>query len=200
MRRLDGGQDRRPHSQRFRLRDHRGDAPRRGHEVLVAEVRERGYGGCRRSVRRYLNTLDGGPTRSPRPAEFTARQVCQWVLRRPDRLDEDDRDRLQAICGRCPTLATVTQLVQSFARLLRERRGLQHLVAWVETVERADIPELHAFASGLRKDWAAVTAGLTLHWSSGSVEGHVNRIKMLKRQMYGRANLDLLRCRILLAG
>ncbi len=90
---------------------------------LWAEVREQGYGGCRRSVRRYLNTLGSGTARPTRPAEFTARQVCQWILRRPDRLDQDDRDRLQAICARCPTLATVTQLVQGFARLLRERSG-----------------------------------------------------------------------------
>jgi hypothetical protein len=54
---------------------------------LWAEVREQGYGGCRRSVRRYLNTLGDGAARSPRPPEFTARQVCQWILRRPDRLD-----------------------------------------------------------------------------------------------------------------
>ena len=95
------------------------------------------------------------------------------------------------------TLATVTQLAQRFAGLLRERRSPDQLVAWVEAVEGTDIPELHTFASGLRKDWAAVTAGLTLPWSSGGVEGHVNRIKMLKRQMYGRANLDLLRRRVL---
>ena len=90
-----------------------------------------------------------------------------------------------------------SRLAQRFAGLLRERRGPDQLVAWVEAVESTDIPELHTFASGLRKDWAAVTAGLTLPWSSGGVEGHVNRIKMLKRQMYGRANLDLLRRRVL---
>jgi transposase len=57
-----------------------------------------------------------------------------------------------------------------------------------------------AYASDiLRRDQDAVTAGLTLHWSSGAVEGHVNRIKMIKRQMYGRANPDLLRLRVLYA-
>jgi transposase len=162
---------------------------------LWAEVLELGYGGCRRRVRRYLNTLDGGPARSARSSEATARQVCQWVLRRQDRLGDDDRAHLNAICERCPTLATVTRLVQGFARLLRERRGPDHLIAWIEAAESADILELQAFASGLRKDWAAVSAGVTLAWSSGAVEGHVNRIKMLKRQMYGRANLDLLRVR-----
>ena len=59
-------------------------------------------------------------------------------------------------------------------------------------------PELRSFVTGLRRDQDAVTAGLTLPWSSGAVEGHVNRIKMLKRQMYGRANPDLLRRRVLL--
>jgi transposase len=161
-------------------------------------------GGPRAGLRRlpaqrasYLNTLDDGAARSTRPAEFTARQVCQWILRRPDRLDEDDRHRLQAICTRCPTLAIVTQLVQGFARLLRERLGLPHLVAWVEAVEAADIRELHGFASGLRKDWAAVTAGLTPAVEFGRRRGSRERIKMLKWQMYGRANLDLLRRRVL---
>jgi hypothetical protein len=121
---------------------------------LWAEVREQGYGGCRRSVRRYLNTLGTG-VQPPRAAEFTVRQVSRWTLRRPDRLEQEDREHLQTICARCPTLATATQLAQDFARLLRERRGVQHLVAWVAEVEASDIPELHAFAAGLRKDWAA---------------------------------------------
>lgn len=78
---------------------------------LWAEVREQGYGGCRRSVRRYLNTLGTG-ARAPR-AEFTVRQVCQWVLRRPDRLEREDRERLHKICARCPTLANKTALFQA---------------------------------------------------------------------------------------
>jgi transposase len=66
-------------------------------------------------------------------------------------------------------------------------------------VDADALPALRSFVIGLRRDQDAVTAGLTLPWNSGPVEGHVNRIKMLKRQMYGRANLDLLRKRILLA-
>ncbi|MFF1420955.1 hypothetical protein [Streptomyces sp. NPDC058280] len=58
---------------------------------------------------------------------------------------------------------------------------------------------MHTFINGLERDLAAVTAGLTLPWSSGVVEGHVNRIKMIKRQMYGRAGFKLLRKRVLLA-
>jgi len=164
---------------------------------LWAELQAQGYRGHRRTVRRYLNRLANGTVERRRPEEFTAREVRQWILRRPDRLDPDDRDRLQSICARSPIVAATTELAQGFARLLRERRG-QQLGAWVQAVEAAEIPELRAFAAGLRKDWDAVQAGLTLPWSSGAVEGHVNRIKMLKRQMYGRANVDLLRSRVLL--
>jgi transposase len=166
---------------------------------LWTELHAQGYRGHRRTVRRYLNTLAAGTVQRKRPEEYTVRQVRQWILRRPDRLDPHDRDRLQAICARCPTIAATTELAQSFARLLRQLLG-RDLGAWFQMVEAVDIPELCSFAASLRKDWAAVQAGLTLPWSSGAVEGHVNRIKMLKRQMYGRANLDLLRCRVLLAG
>ena len=82
--------------------------------------------------------------------------------------------------------------------MLCHRRG-RHLGAWAANAEASPVPELRGFAKGLRKDWAAVTAGLTLPYSSGVVEGHVNRIKMIKRQMYGRAKPDLLRKRVLLA-
>ena len=66
-------------------------------------------------------------------------------------------------------------------------------------VDADDQPDLRSFTAGLRRDHHAVVNGLTLPYSSGPVEGHVNRIKMIKRQMYGRANLDLLRKRVLLA-
>jgi transposase len=72
------------------------------------------------------------------------------------------------------------------------------LPTWICAVRADDLPQLHAFADGLERDWDAVLAGLTLPWNSGPVEGHVNRIKMLKRQMYGRATLPLLRKRVLL--
>ncbi|MFJ4467468.1 transposase [Streptomyces sp. NPDC089424] len=73
------------------------------------------------------------------------------------------------------------------------------LPQWIKRVRSDDLPSLHAFANGLERDLATVTAGLTLPWSSGVVEGHVNRIKMIKRQMYGRASFALLRKRVLLA-
>ena len=75
------------------------------------------------------------------------------------------------------------------------------LPEWIDTVlTDGNVPGLHSFANGLRRDLAAVTAGLTLPWSSGAVEGQVNRIKMIKRQLFGRAKFDLLRRRILTPG
>jgi transposase len=82
--------------------------------------------------------------------------------------------------------------------MLSHRRG-EHLEAWARQAETGPVSELRGFARGLRRDWAAVTAGLTVSYSSGPVEGHVNRIKMIKRQMHGRAKPDPLRKRVLLA-
>jgi transposase len=82
--------------------------------------------------------------------------------------------------------------------MLLERHGDQ-LDAWIAAVEADDQPDLHRFTHGLHRDYHAVRAGLTQPHSSGVVEGNVNRIKTIKRQMYGRANFDLLRKRVLLA-
>lgn len=86
--------------------------------------------------------------------------------------------------------------VRTFGRMITGLQGDQ-LPQWIEAVRADDLPSLHAFVNGPERDLAAVTAGLTLPWSSGVVEGHVNRIKMLKRQMYGRAGFALLRKRVL---
>lgn len=82
--------------------------------------------------------------------------------------------------------------------MLTGRHG-DRLDAWLATVEADDQPDLHSFAAGLKRDYDAVRNGLTMSYSSGAVEGTVNKIKMLKRQMFGRANFDLLRKRVLLA-
>lgn len=82
--------------------------------------------------------------------------------------------------------------------MARERQG-DHLDAWIAAAQASGIPPLRSFATGLLADYDAVRAGLTLLWSSGAVEGNVTRIKAIKRQMYGRANFDLLRRRVLLA-
>jgi transposase len=165
---------------------------------LWEEIHARGYRGSRRSVRRHLATLRTPATQPPRPTEPKVRQVRAWIMRRPEELTNEDRERLDAVCARSPIMAATTNLARNFADLLRRLRG-HELITRVKTAEDSGIPELAAFTTGLRGDWDAVTAGLTLRHNSGPVEGHLNRIKMIKRTMYGRANLDLLRRRVLLA-
>jgi transposase len=79
--------------------------------------------------------------------------------------------------------------------LVRERRG-EALTTWIAEATASGIAALARFAQGLQDDLAAITAGLTLPWSNGPVEGHVNRLKLLKRQGYGRAAVQLLRQRL----
>src|SRR5687767_9285793 len=90
------------------------------------------------------------------------------------------------------------QLTQAFLALARERRG-RDLEAWLTAATDSGLDALARFARGFRKDLAAVTAGLTLPWSNGPVEGQITRVKLLKRQGYGRAGFALLRQRVVQA-
>ena len=78
--------------------------------------------------------------------------------------------------------------------MVRERQP-ELLDGWLEEASKSDLPELRGFGEGLRSDYEAVRAALCERWSNGQVEGQINRLKLLKRQMYGRANLDLLKRR-----
>ena len=165
---------------------------------LWREIRARGYRGSYTLVRDHLAplrlTTPAAPARAPQPPK--ARKVTAWIMTHPDNLTRAARRQHDAILAACPELAAVQAQVTAFADLMTQRRG-RELEKWITAASTQ--PLLRPFAEGLRRDQDAVTAGLTLPWSSGVVEGHVNRIKMLKRQMYGRANPDLLRRRILLA-
>ncbi|MFF4410166.1 ISL3 family transposase [Streptomyces sp. NPDC001404] len=169
-------------------------------QILRDEIAARGYTGSRKTVRRFLNTLGSpGNVPAPPPPALAVADVVRWIIGRLENQSETARQHLKDLCARCEHITTTNQLARSFATILRRRDG-HSLTDWLGQVEQCEIKDLHAFANGLRKDLAAVTAGLTVAWSSGAVEGHVNRIKMLKRQHYGRAGFDLLRRRILLAG
>jgi transposase len=176
----------------------RWDQGMRSTQQLHQELRARGYQGSLRTLRRLTAQLrrdTATPTPPPPPA---AKKVATWILTPPGKLTDDDRAALASITARCPELFATRDLIREFADMLCHRHG-EYLDIWAANAQESPVSELRGFAKGLRTDWAAVTAGLTLPYSSGTVEGHVNRIKMLKRQMYGRAKPDLLRKRVLLA-
>lgn len=178
---------------------------------LWHEVRAQGFRGGYRSVARVLAPWRGrqrGRTRGPQattvaPATptapaLTARQMAYSLLRRPEQRTETEQSQLTQVQQADPLLATLATYTEAFARMVRERAA-DRLDSWVEGVHASPWRELKRFAQGLRQDYAAVKAALTLRYSNGPTEGHVNRLKLFKRQMYGRAKLDLLRQRVLYA-
>jgi transposase len=176
------------------LDQHRGE----GHGSitrLFREITAAGYDGSYHVVRAYL---DHRHTRAPLPpAPPTVRDVTGWLTRHPDSLTGDEQPRLSAALDRCPELQAASAQVRAFAAMLTQLTG-QDLPQWISGAREARLPGISSFATGLEQDLDAVTNGLTMPWSSGPVEGRVNHIKMIKRQMYGRAALPLLRKRVLL--
>jgi transposase len=177
---------------------------------LWREVRDKGYSGSQRMVmlwapvrrdpderhagRPRFNPSLPGDTRQT--LDLPAASQLSWLLVcQPEKL-EAEQQPLLAHLRQHPTVATAYELAQQFTRLVRERRAAD-LEGWLGQSHASSISELRQFASGLQKDFAAVRAALTLPWSSGPVEGNVTRLKLIKRQMYGRAHLDLLRIRVL---
>ncbi|QHA02075.1 hypothetical protein GQF42_00690 [Streptomyces broussonetiae] len=133
-----------------------------------------------------------------RPATPSIRQVTGWLTRHPAALTEEEKLRRKAVLDRCPQLDAAAHLIGTFAEMLTTLDGLR-LTEWITAAMTSGLPGISSFAAGLEGDFDAVTAGLTTDWNSGPVEGAVNRIKMLKRQMFGRAGFALLRKRVLLA-
>ena len=178
---------------------------------LWHELRAQGFRGGYRSVARVLalwrqrkigrkrgpKALGAAPTPLAPPA-LTARQMASSLLRRPDKRTEAAQTQLLQVQQADPLLATLATHTEAFARMVRERAA-ERLEAWFEGVLASPWRELKRFAQGLRQDAAAVKAALTSRYSNGPTEGHVNRLKLFKRQMYGRAQLDLLRQRVLYA-
>jgi transposase len=165
---------------------------------LFREIKQLGYPGGESAVQRYLRQFrDGrGHAALPGPKPPTVREVTNWVMTHPDRLDPDNAKHLSQIRETDAELDRLTSHVRGFATMMTQLRG-EDLEQWIVAVEQDTLAPMASFARNLRRDQDAVHAGLTLQHSSGRVEGTVNKIKMLKRQMFGRANFDLLRTRVL---
>jgi transposase len=164
--------------------------------ALYAEITAQGYRGSLRTIYRYLQPLRSGTDPAAlTPPVLKIGEVTSWLLRRTEDLNPRQQQLLADVRGHCAQLDRLAEHVTGFAKMMTTRTGDQQLSGWLEQVDADDQPELHTFAAGIRQDLAAVTAGLSLPYSSGPIEGNVNRLKAIKRQMYGRASLDLLRKR-----
>jgi transposase len=178
---------------------------------LYREIRERGYRNSEESCTHFIAQLrradaEGKPPSSvPRARRGSvaglspsAKNVAALFMRREEKLSEQQKEYLRRLCGADEALADARRLTRSFAQMTRNLRG-GNLDGWLEEAEACKAPAMRNFATGLRKDLAAVRAGLTEEWSNGPVEGFVHKLKLLKRQGYGRAGFDLLRARMLAA-
>lgn len=176
--------------------------------TLWDELRALGFPGSAGTVRRHVGGWRTVPRRRGRPPTGSARkteaaplpvpsprQVKWWLLSDADALTEEQRAYLQRLLAAVPVLATAQQVAREFGRVVRERDRAA-LRGWLQQAEASGIPELRAVATGMRRDRAAIEAALVLPWSQGQTEGQVTRLKLVKRQMYGRGGLDLLRSRL----
>jgi transposase len=166
---------------------------------------ERGFKGSYGSVYQFVTKRLGaaGKRRErlnaaepPVPARPSARQLSFEWARRAEKRKPAEAARLEAIRARREELAAALDLADGFAALIR-KRSPETLGQWLARGEASSDPDLRRFAEGIRRDGAAVQAAVTERWSNGPVEGHVNRLKTIERQMYGRAGFVLLRARVL---
>ena len=166
----------------------------RGQYSVVAEYISR-----LRRLRGAFTNIAGRDTATIIEADkpLTPRGATWLVMRREAKRDDDARQQLARLRDHEGEIAEAITLAQDFADLVRQRQP-DTLDTWLEHAIASCLQPFQSFAKGLREDYAAVKAGVTLPWSTGPVEGQINRLKMLKRQMYGRANIDLLRQRVLL--
>ena len=174
--------------------------------VRWREIRAQGVASSLTTVQRFVAQLrrEGPPlTARPRTALTTAhgpppRLVAALVLRRPERRTAEQRTYRHLLRAEDAAIATAVDLAEDFLVMRRRREGAR-LPDWLAAAEARGVDALPRFAGKLRVDQDAVQAGLTLRWSNGQTEGHVTKLKLIKRQGYGRAKVDVLRQRVLLA-
>jgi transposase len=180
--------------------------------TLLAEIRERGYVGAFSTLAKFLSCWRQPPAKTTTvsteaaaleetPTVLAPRQVSPQVSAallskfRTD-LTPEQAEIVDAFKQQCPGFAVMRKLVLNF-RSLRRMGKLAALRRWMKCAQKTGIHALTRFVRTLQQDLRAVEAAVTEPWSNGPVEGHINRLKTLKRQMYGRAGVELLRARLL---
>jgi transposase len=175
----------------------------RNGQRLWEEIKSQGYEGSTRQRYLFLTALRTEQVElpsafSPNPAKkkLSASEAIWLFVYDPADLDDDEQEARASISQASPTAQTLYQLVQAFRQLLHQREG-EKLDDWLSQAKESQIEELLRFVSGIEKDKAAVVAGLTLPQNNGLVEGKVNKLKLIKRMMFARAEFPLLRQRVL---
>ena len=176
---------------------------------LYREMRAQGYDGCCSVVTTYMTQLrqhagvkaETGRYQTTQPKPLKEKvpapsQIRWWFLLPGERLRPKQQEQRIQLCQSEGEFALIYQLAQAFVILLHQHTD-EGFTQWLEQVQKSGIEELVSFAKGMIRDEVAVRAGLSLKWNQGPVEGAVNRLKLIKRSMYGRANFDLLRTRVL---
>ena len=178
---------------------------------LCQEITERGYQGRYGTVAAYISRLRSAQklqqekTKTnqsevkvfePTKSLLTLRRTAKLILKKVSQQSESDKTVISLLKQQHPQLNTAIELIQKFADLVRNHQP-EGLEEWYEKATSCEIKALKSFARGIKEDWEAVKNGMTYQWSNGQVEGQVNRLKILKRQMYGRASHELLKKRFL---
>jgi transposase len=180
-------------------------------KALWGELREQGYRGSLRTVQRLVapwrapdeprrgrRPAGAAPPPLPPPRPPSPRRVRWWLLQAAAERTVEQEAFLTALLEGCPEVATAQALVCDFLTLLRQRDQAA-LDGWLARAASSEVPEVRELAAGLAQDRAAVEAALTMPWSNGQTEGHINKLKLVKRAMFGRAGFSLLRRRVLRA-
>ena len=179
-------------------------------KTLMAELRVLGYTGCFSGLARFLsswrNREQDMPAKPDRPAarndiasighHVSSRVAAALLVKPRPFLSPSQAQKVDALKQSCPSFALMRSLVMQFRGILRSGK-VETLEAWIGKAMNSGIYSMKRFAKTLRRDWDAVRNALKEPFSNGPVEGHINRLKTLKRQMYGRAGFHLLRARLL---
>ena len=166
---------------------------------LYRELQEKGYQGSDVTIRRQTQNwrepvpilVKSLPLKLPSPRSLV------WLLLKPkEKFKEEERKLVDDLLQSSPEIKRGCELVQEFREMVRGREA-EKLTIWLESAKESKLIEFENFVVGIKRDESAVRAALTYEWSNGQTEGQINRLKMLKRQMYGRAKFDLLKARVL---
>ncbi|UBF27848.1 transposase [Kovacikia minuta CCNUW1] len=181
--------------------------------LLMVFLQQQGYTGSERTLMRYLKQLreaQGLPPKralwtsglakvsDPQLPPFTARRASFLIVKSESHRDTEEVDLLARLVAAHPDLNEAVELAQEFSQLLRQRKA-EGFEPWLMKVFKSKLKTFRAFAKSLFEDYAAVRASMVLEVSNGMVEGFNNRLKMVKRQMFGRAGLELLSKRFIVA-